>query len=355
MHTDTILPLLTRRQSMFTAKSLGQTSANLSPMRLVAAMNPCIYNRKTWLSRFLHGTTLGNQIVRFWWKAITNIAYKKHGLHSSVNGKKLLPELGELGHFWSGSTTTGVISQTDFFDYIHRGDKVTVHRAEIISITDHRVQLSNDTSLTADALIWATGWIRDDTRFNTPLALNLGIPVPVDTVPVETREEWAKLDAAAEAHVLHSFPMLQSPPPYCIIPRKKTQSRLYRLTAPINGDRSVAFVGTMHTSGTAMISEIQSLWAIAYLEGKLRLPPVDEMRIEIAEANAWFRKRYLNLGEKCPNITFEYTAYIDLLLKDLGLEPKRKRNAVLEWLSPYKPRDYKGLVNEWCQRVRMGM
>ena len=74
---------------------------------------------------------------------------------------------------------------------------MTVHRAEIISITDHRVQLSNDTSLTADALIWATGWIRDDTRFNTPLALNLGIPVPVDTVPVETREEWAKLDAAA--------------------------------------------------------------------------------------------------------------------------------------------------------------
>ncbi|KAF8247350.1 FAD/NAD(P)-binding domain-containing protein [Wilcoxina mikolae CBS 423.85] len=341
--------------SMFTAKSLGQTSANLSPMRLVAAMNPCIYNRQSWLSRFLHGTVLGNHIVRFWWKSITNIAHKKHGLYSSENGRKLLPELGELGHFWSGSTTTGVISQTDFFDYIHKGDRVTVHRAEIISITNHQVHLSNDTTFTADALIWATGWIRNDTRFDIPLALELGLPVPISAVPIEIHKEWAKLDAIAESVILNSFPMLQSPPPYRIIPRTKTQSRLYRLTAPLNSNRSIAFVGTMHTSGTAIISEIQALWAVAYLEDKLHLPPIEEMRTEVAEANAWFRKRYLNLGEKCPNITFEYVAYVDLLLRDLGLECRRKGGVLSEWVGTYRPRDYGGVVEEWCQKVGMGV
>lgn len=337
---------------------LGRPSASVSPMRAIAAMSPCIYSRHTAVSRFLHGTALGNVIVRFWWKIVTKIAHKKQALRSSENGRKLVPDLGDLGNFWTPGSTSGVLSQTDFFDLIHPGERVTVHRAEIYGVEDSRVQLSGGVEVKADAVIWATGWIRNAAArlFETALGRDLGLPIALEDQRAEDREAWGGLDAAADELVLKSFPMLRSPPPSspASAPPRMTQSRLYRLTAPVNGDRSIAFVGTMHTAGTGVVSEAQALWAVAYLEGRLSLPQPKEMHNEVAAANAWFRRRYLGLGRMCPNITFEYTAFVDALLGDLGLSSRRKPSMLMEWFSPYGAKDYRGLVDEWCAREGLG-
>lgn len=39
--------------------------------------------------------------------------------------------------------------------------------------------------------------------------------------------------------------------------------------------------------------------------------------------------------------------YIDTLMKDLGLNPNRKKNVLEEWFVRYKPSDYNGLIDEY--------
>lgn len=308
--------------AMFTAKSLGTTSALLGPKRFFNALNPCIYNRTTLVSRFLHGTAFGRSLIWFYWKTLTKITWKKHGLHTSSNGRKLIPDLGELGPFWSGSTPTGVISQPDFWSYVHPADApITVHRAEIASISGNTVKLSNGTAFTPDAHIWGTGWIRNSSPLGIEdpgLALDAGVPVPLPLVPKPTTEHWEHLETVANELVLSTFPLLSNPPPYRVITRTHTPYRLYRLIAPpamaARGDNNLAFVGMLHTSATGMMAELQALWAVAYLDGKVDLrergpngaETQQEMETEVAETSMWARRRYLNLGEKSGNLTFEF-------------------------------------------------
>ena len=39
--------------------------------------------------------------------------------------------------------------------------------------------------------------------------------------------------------------------------------------------------------------------------------------------------------------------YIDTLMRDLGLKVNRKSNPITEMFTPYKPVEYKGLVDEY--------
>lgn len=369
--------------AMFTAKSLGTTSALLGPKRLFNALSPCIYNRTTLVSRFLHGTAFGRGLVRFYWKTLTTVLWKKHGLHTSANGRNLIPDLGELGPFWSGSTPTGVISQPDFWSYIHPSTApITVHRAEITSISGSTVTLSNGTTFAPDAHIWGTGWIRNSSPLgisDPSLALDAGVPVPLSLVPNLVAEHWKYLETEADALVLSTFPLLSTPPPYRVIPRTHTPYRLYRLIVPpsmaARGDNNLVFVGMLHTSATGMMAELQALWAVAYLDGKLDLRERGEngvetrhaMEVEVAETGTWGRRRYLNLGEKSANLTFEFMPvctpppplsqkreadgrcgeqYFDTLLGDLGLQTQRKGGWFREWFESYKPSDYDGVLQE---------
>lgn len=103
-----------------------------------------------------------------------------------------------------------------------------------------------------------------------------------------------------------------------------------------------------------MMAELQALWAVAYLDGKIDLrergqngvETLEAMEKEVAEVGVWGRKRYLNLGEKSANVTFEFMPYFDTLLKDLGLETQRKGSWLEEWWGTYTPRDYRGIVQE---------
>lgn len=73
------------------------------------------------------------------------------------------------------------------------------------------------------------------------------------------------------------------------------------------GDYTLVFVGMTHTPATGMIAELQALWATAYLDGRIPLGGMKEkMEKEVAEVNVWMKRRYLNLGEKCANLTFEF-------------------------------------------------
>ncbi|KAH0612343.1 uncharacterized protein H6S33_010395 [Morchella sextelata] len=344
--------------SMFTAKSLGQPSALLAPKRFFNAMSPCVYNRNTRVSRFLHGTSFGRAIIRTYWRTFTKILYKKQGLNTSENGLKLKPSLGELGPFWSGSTPTGVLSQVDFWDYVHpQNAPITVHRAEIDSINGGIVKLSDGVELKPDAHVWATGWIRNSSPLarNITMGLYTGVPLPLPQIPAPAKEHWDKLEGSADSLVLSTFPILGSPPPYNRLQRTHSPYRLYRLIAPpemaCRSDYALIHVGMVHTSATGMMAELQALWGVAYLDGKLDLvEKKEEMDMECAQANMWARRRYMNLGEKCANLTFEFLPYFDTLLGDLGLNFERKGGGWREWFSTYTPADYKGVLEEYMEK-----
>jgi len=45
---------------------------------------------------------------------------------------------------------------------------------------------------------------------------------------------------------------------------------------------------------------------------------------------------------------------VDALLGDLGLESRRK-GGWREWIETYRPRDYEGIVDEWCAKQGLGV
>lgn len=100
--------------------------------------------------------------------------------------------------------------------------------------------------------------------------------------------------------------------------------------------------------------EIQCLWALAYMTGKLKSP---------AESGKVFREtaifqRYTQHrapyghGKFYPDLVLDQLPYWDVLLNDLGVETKRKGGGFREIFEPYTQKDYTGLVDEWLLRQK---
>lgn len=57
-------------------------------------------------------------------------------------------------------------------------------------------------------------------------------------------------------------------------------------------------------------------------------------------------------GRTAPDVVFDTLPYFDVLLRDLGLEARRKGGGVREVVSSYGPEDWRGLVGEWVEKER---
>ena len=259
----------------------------------------------------------------------------------------------------------------------------------------------------ADAVIWCTGWEPGLDFFEDEEARILGLPAPM-TISKSTRSQESlstsslsaesdvpgintssssttvssSPDPSASASTIPSpgdeidalqrvkslFPQLDltsprpSPtssqtasPPYL----SKSPFHLYnQLIAPRSlstNDHSISFVGLLSTSQTAITSEIQSLWAVAWLEDILprsALPrlsqdyltqdssdstsrttkhtnsTIDEATLtrRTNDIRAWMSLRYGYRTALEPMCVLEVQTYLDTLMRDLGLEVYRKRN-----------------------------
>lgn len=50
-----------------------------------------------------------------------------------------------------------------------------------------------------------------------------------------------------------------------------------------------------------------------------------------------------------PDFVFDAVPYMDLMMRDLGLQPNRKQGWKDVW-QPYGPADYRGCVDEWVEK-----
>ena len=343
-------------------------------VRFLTWFSPCIWGDSDgfgMVRRFLHRTRIGRWIVDTFWCILAGDVMTSNGYDKHPETAKLKPWMDA---FWIASSLSILNYPTDFFQFVRDGI-IKVHVADITHLSSKTVHLSNDESITADTLVCSTGWKhRPSIKFD-PEGMDelLGLPhrsqVPEDV-----------LVDRADSHILDRFPRLAAQP---IINEKykpllgddSTKAlnrpfRLYRFMVPpayIN-DRSIGFSGMMMSIHTSCCAQTQALWLTAYFAGGLlhdrRLSkeyrdnahPKDfddeKVKWETILQSQFGKWRYpVGYGKRFPDFVFDAIPYIDMLLKDLGLRWLRKKNRWNEWLDPYGPQDYRGLIDEW----RIGM
>jgi hypothetical protein len=82
--------------------------------------------------------------------------------------------------------------------------------------------------------------------------------------------------------------------------RERTSpAKLYRAMVPTNpefNDGSIVSLGHFISRDAMTVAEIQALWAVAYMNGKLQEKTQKEMEEDVALVIAWRRRRYLGDG-----------------------------------------------------------
>ena len=217
--------------------------------------------------------------------------------------------------FWANSGL-GVVTLPDFWSTIHGGN-VKIVRENIQSVKEDTVLLASGSTIDADAMVMCTGWGDHFAMFDDSTKMELGLPTYGKNSPSDPQIRdvaWENYDTAADKSVNAKLPFLAQAPrlknPSTNDIQLQRRWRLYRRSIPmelaLKGDRSLAILGQIHTVQTPLVSEVQSLWSILYLLGELDLPDKDTIATEIAEWNAWTRKRYLSQGQKFPYSLYDF-------------------------------------------------
>ncbi|WEW58623.1 FAD-dependent monooxygenase dep4 [Emydomyces testavorans] len=316
--------------------------------RMAANFSPSIMNTSGFWYHFLQRTIVGRGLTNVYWRTATYLSARYAEYPKSEHTRNLRAKPHSDGLFW-GSGGIGIATVPDFWKVMHAGD-VKVHRTEIESFS-HKdvVNLKNDRSVATDIVILCTGFDKGYGTFSEDLQEELGLRYDNTKSP-----KWTMLDAQGEQTVNKLLPYLRKEPlPSSTAPKRPDQgpNRHYRrLIVPqlaAQGDRSILFPGHIHSAFTPLAAELQALWGVAFLHGWLALPSQDDMELEAATFNAWTRKRYLEQGRKHSYFIYDYLSYIDTLMRDLGLNPHRKSNILAEMFVPYRPSDYRGLIDEY--------
>ncbi|ORY68266.1 flavin-binding monooxygenase-like family protein [Pseudomassariella vexata] len=327
------------------AEIFGINTITMGSNRLMNYLSPSIMNTNSWLGAFFHRTLLGRWLTKAHWNFITSKADEAagfggkagpvEGLRPDIRDAKqvqTVPLTRQYSCFWCDSSI-GLITMDDFWSTLQRAD-ITILRDNVDSVSASGATLRSGQTIPADYVIYCTGWGDHFSFFSSELKEELGIPpygaaVPPNTssAPRKVNDPWYDLDKAADDLVAKQIPLLAAGPKDLRTPdpNRVITKRRWRLYNRI----------------------VQSLWAVAYLLGDIELPTEDKMVQEVAQWNAWTRKRYRSVGERYPYALFDWIPYLDRLLSDLGVKTQRKAGRIADFLAPYGPHCYAGVVEEY--------
>ena len=301
----------------------SRTLYEISTARIMSTLSPSLFNAESWWNRFLQRTRMGRrQSTKFHDalnKAVTGPAnFDGRGPEAKGNGfQRLKPHTPVI---WQNQGA-GLINRPHFWDTIARN--VQVYHEDIQELSKGLVRLKTGENIHCDAILCGTGWIPSLGFFDKDLLTELGIPQPIETYPPDKAKMWEALEKDADQEVLHRFPILANPPEHYRTPVTDTPYRLYHGIAPLCDD-SIAFVGHVLVANYFRLAEVQAIWATAYLDGKVRLPPLEQRRKVVALFVAWCRRRYLSNGDRGHWMGADQTGYTDTLFHELGLSSHRR-------------------------------
>lgn len=245
---------------------------------------------------------------------------------------------------------SGIIHDADFFETVAK--QVNIYRFDVDRLDETSIHLNNGPNFKVDAILLGTGFKNRPTLLSDKQIVELGLPHDQSLDSPESEEEWSKYEAEAKRELLTSFPVLACPPelPENLgdISTETTPFRLYRNIAPI-GDTSIAFIGFAGIGSMWYASELESIWATAYLDGHIKLPSEQEMRKEVARVNAYMKLRCPTYGRMGNYYVFDTFGYFDGLMEEIGLSSYRK-SWWNETFHPLLTKDFSGLKDEYLKR-----
>lgn len=321
--------------------------------RLITWLSPCIWEDGfSRIRSFFHQHWLGRKIVDGFFAKMQHAIIAENGYDKHPETAKLKPwdDIFFIG------TNRGLLNYgRDFFDLVRNG-QIRVHIAEIIRLSDHTVHLSNGDKLEADVLICGTGW-KDTRQMDFVTDKEVGLPGRIAS-------STNKYTAKADAEILQNCPKLRNQPvsrnakPTTDEKRESTPEpyRLYRYMVPpaFAQSRTLAFAGAYRSIATHIIAQTQALWITAFFDNQIPAlsspdPGAFERVLYETVLHTQFGKwRYSKgFGARFPELWFDSLPYVDLLLKDVGVQNQRKRSWWAERFTPYLPPDYKGIVEEY--------
>jgi dimethylaniline monooxygenase (N-oxide forming) len=119
---------------------------------------------------------------------------------------------------------------------------------------------------------------------------------------------------------------------------------MYRFMLPQNV-QNIAFIGHVNAVSNIGCYGLQAEWLARYLAGDLVEEPTPEkMKKDIEARKVWARNFMPMSKVRGMTILLHQTHYWDCLLSDMGVSPYRKRNILAEYLMPYGPSDYNGII-----------
>jgi hypothetical protein len=223
-------------------------------------------------------------------------------------------------------------------------------------------------------MIASTGFSAKPTMHFEPATTHSDLGIPTTSYDQAQASFWADLDVKADFTIGSQFPRLIRGPsgsPSSSIPKAYnpgmnaevpyTPWRLYRGIAPPGltaaGDHSLVFLGVFSNIANTIRLEVQCLWALGYMNGKLPSVEDEIAHGRVFEETARFQRFVQHRapyghGRFYPDLVFDQLPYWDMLLGDLGLRTRRKKNGFRELLEPYTQADYRGLVEEWVEKNR---
>ena len=371
----------------------------LTTTRLLTWFSPCIWSDAGgfgYVQRLLHGTKVGHWMVDSFWAKLGSDLIDQTGIAKHEKTKKLIPNASP---FWYGTSFSILTYPTNIYDYVRNG-QVEIIKKDVEGLAkDRTILFSDGSAIQTGALICSMGWKFVPSIEFRPKGIYAGLGIPSSDLSKSQKESWDQLDSKADLEIFRRFPKLATGPKMdedslvvgedlrTAAPtgkegkrRQVTPWRLWRGIAPPSlASRDIVFLGIMFNFQGAIRAEISSLWAYAYLFDKLRGPftsisqPAKDLHLktgalldkqvsldQISNDNEIIYDAVLfnrfgkwrtpyGFGARNPDVVFEAIPYLDLLLKDLGLNSWRKGWG---WIGEifggsYDQADYRGLVEEW--------
>jgi hypothetical protein len=286
---------------------------------------------------------------------------------------------------WSEAMFTGpsfsiLNYDTDVYDLI-KSDLVDLHIADIDHLGPGKVYLTDGGAFESHSVLANTGWNHVPPIKFLPEGIEQELGIPHDSTErvlgglgLGNQHE---LIHEADEDILQRFPRLRDQPvgkkgsvatarqqhgvncPRAAM--RLTPFMLHHFLVPPSErflkTRDIAFTGMVASFSTATTAQVQGLWVAAYFARRLARDPADavgdeqamsKLRYEAVLYNRFGRWRYpTDWGSRAPSFIFDAVPYLDLLQRDLGLSPYRKKGPWAEIWHPYGPWDYRSINEEW--------
>lgn len=164
-------------------------------------------------------------------------------------------------------------------------------------------------------------------------------------VLADGRRVPADLVVLALGHQRPDFPFL--PEPYRGLLRAEPDGTpLYRHVLHPDIPR-LAFAGFNHGLYHWPAAEMAMVWIGALLRGDIELPTRDEMLASASRVHEWKRANTMFEPTRAYLISNRFHNYLDVLLAELGVTPRRKASLFSELNDAYGPADYRGVFEEY--------